>query len=278
MRTVYKIQFYKYQGAGNDFILIDNRHSLYSLFDANQIRYLCDRQMGIGADGVLWVEMSAIADYKMRIFNADGSQPAMCGNGMRCVCDFLSKGNLAQEMRIESAGRILSCCKKGDKISVEMGSPLLSHWPIELALQVGPVQAYILDTGVPHAVVFVEDILDVPFIRLGEELRWHRAFEPNGVNVNCAAVAADGSISLRTFERGVENETLACGTGAAATAWVAAHIHKLQEPVVIKTREKLGSEVFQESMWFAFPVLSNGEKQIEMLGTAHCVFTGQIAL
>jgi len=272
------ITFSKYQGAGNDFILIDNRHSLYSPFDVNQIRYLCDRQMGIGADGILWIEMSEIADYKMRIFNADGSEPSMCGNGMRCVCDFLAKGNGFQKLNIEIAGRIVSCCKEGDKIHVNLGTPSLSHWPIELVLRRGPVPVYVLDTGVPHAVLFVQDILGLPFTDLGEEIRWHRAFAPGGVNVNCATVAPDGSMQVRSYERGVENETLACGTGAAATAWVAAHVHGLKEPIVIKTRAELGSDVFQETMQFAFPIHSNGEKQIEMLGTAHCVFTGLIDL
>jgi diaminopimelate epimerase len=271
-----KILFSKYHGAGNDFILIDNRVNAYALNDPGLIRRLCDRHTGIGADGVLIVQMSDIADYKMRIFNADASEPAMCGNGIRCVFDFLTKSQAAQQLQIEIAGRVLSCKKIEEHIGVNLGSPRISHWPIILELENGPMSVYVLDTGVLHAVVFIENILRIPFLHLAQKVRWDPAFAPSGANVNFVHIGSDGSILLRTYERGVECETLSCGTGAAAAAWAAAQVHALQGAIAVSTRTDFQSDRFQHTMRFSFPIDSHGQKQIEMIGPADCVFTGWI--
>jgi diaminopimelate epimerase len=270
-----KIAFSKYHGSGNDFILIDNREGVYPIDAPDLMRRLCNRHEGIGADGVLIVGTSKIADYQMRIFNADGSNPAMCGNGIRCAFDFLANNTSHEQLYIEVGQRILFCRRIGGKIGVDLGVPHIAHWPITLALDAETMPIYVLDTGVLHAVLFVEDIWNIPLLNWGKQIRSHAAFAPGGVNVNFAKITADGSIMVRTFERGVEGETLACGTGAAATAWVAAHVHGLIYPISIKTRSGFHIQGFEESLVFSFPVHAQGEKHIEMIGPAHCVFTGQ---
>jgi diaminopimelate epimerase len=273
-----KIRFSKYHGAGNDFVLIDNRKNFFPVNDSSLIERLCNRRTGVGADGVLLLELSQVADYKMRIFNADGSQPSMCGNGIRCLIDFLIGFDNTVDFEIEICNRILKCRKFENTIGVNLGMPQVSHWPIELALDTGKVQAYILNTGVPHAVIFVENILEMPFLNVAQEVRWHSAFLSEGVNVNFAQIDADAAIMVRTYERGVEGETLACGTGAAAVAWTAMQLHGLNEPISIKTRSSMQNISFHKSMLFSFPCSSEGEKSIEMLGSAQFVFSGEMNL
>jgi diaminopimelate epimerase len=257
------IEFYKYHGAKNDFILIDNRDGQATIEDPHLIRQLCDRRSGIGADGVLFVERSTVADYKMRIFNADGSIPTMCGNGIRCVVHFLEK----EEVHIEVGGRIFPCKYQGSKISVDLGVSEVLHWPIHI----DGLPIYVLNTGVPHAVFFA-DIDAGDFIARARVIRSHPAFSPNGVNVNCVEVQAN-ALLVRTFERGVEGETLSCGTGAAAAAWVAKAVHGIQGRIAIKTRVGFDSALFEESLDIC---ISAG--RIEMRGPAHCVFTGHIII
>jgi diaminopimelate epimerase len=261
------IAFCKYHGAGNDFILIDNRAGLFPIDDPELIRHLCHRPAGIGADGVLLIEHAENADYKMRIFNADGSSAAMCGNGIRCIFHFLTKDTVIKSLTIESEGRVLSCSWAGDQIRVDMGAPVVVHWPFLW----NTVSIYVVDTGVPHAVFFVEDLMNISLQEKGREIRFDPAFAPSGVNVNAACIASDGSILLRTYERGLEAETLACGTGAAAVSFVATEVYGLKGPIAIKTRMSLATDQFQHSMQFSF-----NEKRIEMIGSAHCVFIGEI--
>ena len=306
------IVFTKYHGAGNDFVLIDNRKNSFSIENPQFIVHLCNRRKGIGADGVLIIEPSLIGDCKMRIFNADGSQPSMCGNAMRCVTDFLGECNIytnhmknrfliasalsqnwdphsclaidsqhksvTQIFNIEAGGRLFLCKKKGKKISINLGTPQIYHFPLQLSLHRGKVSTYVLNTGVPHAVLFVDDICEISLLEWGKEIRSHLAFAPEGVNVNFVKLNEDGSISLRTYERGVEAETLACGTGAAAAAWTAAHLYSLKDSVIVKTRCHPHEIVFQESMCFSFLTTARGDKEIEMLGTAESVFSGIIDL
>ena len=177
------------------------------------------------------------------------------------------------DMRIEIAGRAVHCREVGEKIGVNLGAPRVGHWPIEL----GPWQVYVLNTGVPHAVLFVEDILDIPFIDLAKEVRSHPAFAPEGVNVNFAQVTKEGALLVRTYERGVEGETLSCGTGAAAAAWAAVQLYGLAHPLAVQTRRSMQSVSFEESLHFSF-LGAPGAKEIEMIGPALLVFSGQIEI
>lgn len=258
-----KICFSKYHGAKNDFILIDNRQGKAAIDDPRVIRQLCDRRSGIGADGVLFIEDSTVADYKMRLFNADGSVPAMCGNGIRCAFHFLSE----QALRIEVAGRIFPCKYQDGKISVDLGVPEVLHWPI----YIDGLPIYVLNTGVPHAVFFA-DVNAGDFVERAREIRSHSAFAPHGVNVNCVQVQA-GALLIRTFERGVEGETLSCGTGAAAAVWTARAVHGMQGRIAIQTRVGFDSALFEESLDFC-----TSAEHIEMRGPAHCVFTGHVII
>jgi diaminopimelate epimerase len=219
------IAFSKYQGAGNDFVLMDFSRSVPPDDLSEFARRLCHRQLGIGADGLLLLLPSSVADYRMRIFNADGSEPSMCGNGIRCLVDFIQKHkNGAAEVLIETPSGVLRCRRIGEEISVNLGVPAVMHWPIELPQGM----AFVVDTGVPHAVLFVDALDQIAVEEEGRKVRFH--FEPHGVNVNFVFMK-EGKIAIRTYERGVEGETLACGTGAAAAAFVAMKQHNLSAPI-----------------------------------------------
>lgn len=255
------IAFAKYHGTGNDFILIDNREEKCALDDPDLIRFLCHRHVGIGADGVLLIESSELADMKMRIYNADASIPAMCGNGLRCAFAFASRS--APELTIEVSGRVYPCRRSGENIAVNLGPPRILHWPIQIEEHL----LYVLDTGVPHALIFVDAIDEIPFLKWAQHFRFHFAFGTEGVNVNAVQIDKDGSLLLRTYERGVEKETLSCGTGAAAAAFAAAELYGLKERICVKSVSGGGSMHF-----------SIAEGQIEMIGPASHVFTGEFDL
>jgi len=248
------MQFSKYQGAGNDFIIIDNRDGAFSLEEPRFIRHLCDRHFGIGADGLLSIEK----DFVLRIFNADGSEPKMCGNGVRCAFDFLFKLLNLSEMQLFVAGRVITGRREGDNVAVALGAPILVHWPILLEAR----ELYVVNTGVPHALLFVEDLESIDVIEQGRRVRSASAFVPEGVNATFVKVDSKDAISVRTYERGVEGETLSCGSGAAAAAWAARRLYGLEERIAVSTRSS-------STLLFSF----TGD-EIEMVGPAHLVFSG----
>jgi diaminopimelate epimerase len=257
------LPFVKYHGAGNDFVLVDSCRSVPASDLPGLARALCDRQHGVGADGLLLLWPSTVASYRMQIFNSDGSEPAMCGNGIRCLADYIFKREPAlSEVAIETRHAVLKCRKVEGGIAVNMGAPAVLHWPLELEEKV----IYVVDTGVPHAVVFVDDLDGMDLTEQGRQLRFHPRFAPHGVNVSFAKVTAEGSVALRTYERGVEAETLACGTGAAAAAFVAMKMKNLTPPISILTRSS-------EQMYLLF-----SENSMELIGSAQEVFEGAIPL
>lgn len=199
-----KYRFSKYHGSGNDFLLIDDRSLSFPAEDAGRIQTLCHRRFGIGADGLVLCQPSKRAALRMRIFNCDGKEAEMCGNAIRCLTHFARRLKLGEDRcNIETTQCILTCRFVGELIAVEMGIPKLLGRHEE---------AILLHTGVPHAVVFVPEVAAVDVAHLGAALR--KKFD---ANVNFAAVKGE-QIHLRTFERGVEGETLSCGTGAVAVA------------------------------------------------------------
>jgi len=206
------LPFAKYHGAGNDFILFDDRGSKFPERGFGQIAGLCDRRLGIGADGLILLQTSSVADYRMRIFNADGREAALCGNGLRCLARFIDDGR--SSWRIEMPERIVSCSLHPLGASVEMGPWNLLFKDQEW--EEGVLHA--LHTGVPHAVVPVQSLEIPDFGQRSRRIRHSPLFGPEGANVNFALKRADGSLAYRTYERGVEGETLSCGTGAAAVA------------------------------------------------------------
>ena len=209
-------------GAGNDFVLIDNRAGQFPAPDAQLIRRICQAHTGVGADGLMLLSESVENDFRLQYFNADGSRGEMCGNGARCavrLAHFLQMTDRTCSFDIDDVvyqAEVVS----DSYVKLAMQSPriLLDDEKIRLAgvQHSGPMLW--LDTGVPHLVLLVDDVDSVDVVTRGRELRYHAAFEPSGTNVNFLERQPDGHMKIRVYERGVENETLACGTGAVACA------------------------------------------------------------
>jgi diaminopimelate epimerase len=214
------IRFTKMNGAGNDFVVLDNRTRSLSL-DGAAIARLCDRHRGIGADGLLAVEPAdGQADFRMRYYNSDGGEAEMCGNGARCFARFAASLMAEKPLSVsfETQAGLITAALEGELVALEMGSPQDHRAVQALTLGQSGHRVHFINTGVPHAVVFVPDVEKIDVRALGASLRWHEAFSPKGTNANFAQVLAPDSLVLRTYERGVEGETLACGTGVCGAA------------------------------------------------------------
>ena len=230
------IPFVKYSGCGNDFVVIDNRDLELETLDT-LIPRLCDRNRGVGADGVLLLETSLVAQFRMRIFNADGSEAEMCGNGVRCLAHFIHQiENIGNKFTIETMHQTMSVVVNESLVSVAMPSPQkeISHHNVSVDNR--EFSLNFLDTGVPHAIHFVDDLNRNDLLPCAPKIRFHPEFQPRGTNVNFAEVLSNKNISVRTYERGVEGETLACGTGAVAVALAAAALYGTPTPITIMTR------------------------------------------
>jgi len=213
-----KFEFTKMVASGNDFIIFDNRRS--NLKNGPEIAaMLCPRTSGIGADGLIFIEKSRRADFKMRIFNPDGSEAEMCGNGIRCAAFYKGK----RKTRIETMAGFLSAELKEDKVKVKMTDPEDLQLNINLNIDGRIYQVNYVNTGVPHAVYFVENLEATNVRLLGKLIRYHRQFEPEGTNVDFEKIVDQDAVQIRTYERGVEAETLACGTGSVAAALIYHH-------------------------------------------------------
>lgn len=249
------LTFSKYHGAGNDFILIEDFEETFS---KDLVPKLCHRSLGIGSDGLILARHSERADFKMVYFNRDGSEAAFCGNGLRCFVHFLRDfGKIQKEYRIEIGQKILTVICEGSKIFTFLPIPDILMWEVKLEEH----ETYVVDAGVPHAVVFALDTVDV--LQEGRALRLHEKLAPEGANVNFVKPLSQEKLQLRTYERGVELETLACGSGAASSAFVA---HKLglcgpKVEVITRSDEVLDIEV---------------GKEIKVGGPSVKVFEGQI--
>ncbi|HSW87515.1 MAG TPA: diaminopimelate epimerase [Rhabdochlamydiaceae bacterium] len=261
--------FSKYQGAGNDFIVIDDRDLAFPIHDKKCVQKLSNRTMGIGADGIILLQPSTTADFQMRILNADGSEPAMCGNGIRCLVHFIrSLGYTALSYRIETGHSMAVCRFEGEKILV---SQKLSSTVQEVQLELGRI--FFLNTGVPHAIVFKNEIQDIDVEKLGREIRFHPHFAPEGANVSFAKIAGN-EVEVRTYERGVERETAACGTAAAAVAIATHCAHQLNSPIRYKIvpRSKEPIEVIVNT-----PVVDD-KIEVQVVGDATFVYEGKIPI
>lgn len=262
-----RIPFSKYSGCGNDFILIDNREKIFDVESPDEIANLCHRRYGIGADGLILLEKSATANFRMRIFNADGSEAEMCGNGIRCLAKFICELGIAENcFLIETMHQQIEVVVSCDMVSVKMPIPTEINFHAKISVDGQPLVIHHLDTGVPHAVLFVEDLEDESLMERAPLVRFHPHFT-KGTNVNYAAVTADGTVAVRTYERGVEGETLACGTGAAAVAIAAAYVYNLLSPITIYPRSK-------DILQIAFTGPGHSPENLVMTGPAIKIFTG----
>ena len=261
-------------GAGNDFVMLDNR-DLSLRLDREQIARLCDRHRGIGADGLLLVEPATDGgDFKMRYHNADGGEAEMCGNGARWFGRFVNR--LHREtlscIRFETLAGMISAEFEGDQVRINMSTPhgLRLGQTLEVAGQTLTVHS--VNTGVPHAVVFVDDLEAVDVRKLGAGLRYHAAFAPKGTNANFARETGPGAISIRTYERGVEDETLACGTGMVACGLVHHELTGAGAPVAVTVR---GGDTLRVGFDEERP---HEYQNVTLFGPADFVFEGEVTI
>ncbi|OGX24302.1 MAG: diaminopimelate epimerase [Omnitrophica WOR_2 bacterium RIFCSPHIGHO2_02_FULL_45_21] len=217
-----KLEFCKVVASGNDFVIIENNYPpgtrRYPLLAKN----ICGRKFGIGADGLLILEKSKIADIKMRIFNADGTEAEMCGNGARCVA-FYTRSTLhapRSTLKIETKAGIAESQVRADRVKIKLTQARDYQPRIAIKINGRELRIYSINTGVPHAVIFVEGVDTIDVSNIGRQIRYYECFAPQGTNVNFVEAINKNTIKVRTYERGVEDETLACGTGAAASAIV----------------------------------------------------------
>ena len=231
------IPFSKLNGSGNDFLLIDNRGGILRGIDLPKfVEKVCDRSRSIGADGVIFIESSRRADFRWRFFNADGSRAEMCGNGGRCAARFAVERNIARgTLGFETDAGLIRAEVKGRRVKLQMTPPRGLALSKTLTLRGRKITYSFLDTGVPHAVLFVPDLSEIDLEGTGRGIRTHRAFAPRGTNVDFVRVR-DGEVGVRTYERGVEGETLACGTGAVAAGILSAVHGYVRPPVLVRTR------------------------------------------
>ena len=232
------LPFVKMSGAGNDFVVIDNRALSHAL-TREQIARLCDRHFGIGADGLLAVEPAGQpdADFRMRYYNADGGEAEMCGNGARCFARFvhpLRRAN-AEQVRFLTPAGLITGEYVGDEVRVNLTAPTETKLHQRADFGWGEIEYHFMNTGVPHAVVYVSDAAQADVIAHGCAIRRSTIF-PRGTNVNFVQVTDSGKLIVRTYERGVEDETLACGTGVVAVALVTKLVHRLALPLCVKVR------------------------------------------
>ncbi len=231
-----EISFFKMHGAGNDFIVVDDRAGVFPLSDADWIRQITTRRTGVGSDGVLLIQRSEKADFRMRFFNPDGQEADMCGNGARCAARLAAEiGAAPLRMMFETGAGLLRAEVHGSLVKLNMTDP--NDWRMDRSLVVdGRTWSYgFVNSGVPHVVIRVESLNEVDVQRIGAAIRHHADFQPAGTNVNFVQVVGSSRLKIRTFERGVEAETLACGTGIVAAALVSARAGWVHPPVQVDT-------------------------------------------
>ncbi|MDD3813553.1 MAG: diaminopimelate epimerase [Desulfocapsaceae bacterium] len=238
MAINFPVPFTKMSGAGNDFIVIDHRVSLIPEAEqAEFVKKVCRRMFSVGADGLILIEKSELADFRWRFYNGDGSVAEMCGNGARCAARFAySRGIAGASMSFETmAGIIKAEISDDDSVRLRMTAPSDFKTDLSVVLDGQERMLSFVNSGVPHAVLFMEEDDEVPVRDWGKIVRFHPLFQPAGTNVNFVQKIGENSIRVRTYERGVEDETMACGTGAVASALFAAVSGMAQSPVAVTT-------------------------------------------
>jgi len=253
--------FYKYQGTGNDFVMIDNRLQTFDKNNTKHIAFLCDRRFGVGADGLILLENHDTLDFKMVYYNADGNQSSMCGNGGRCLVAFAKHlGVITNKATFEAVDGLHHATIDGDIVKLQM-------------LDVDDVEKYndhvFLDTGSPHHVQFEDNLNDFDIKTEGAKIRYGSPYSEAGSNVNFVKKVSDATFTVRTYERGVEDETLSCGTGVTA---VAIAMHTLGET----NNNLINLNVQGGELKVSFDVVGGTYKNVWLIGPARFVYSGQI--
>lgn len=266
------LQFTKMNGAGNDFVMIDNR-ALDVKLTEKQIKSLCNRHRAVGADGVILVEpASGAADFRMRYYNSDGGEAEMCGNGARCFARFANRlAGPFTSLRFETLAGVIEATLQEALVTVTLSPP--GDMTLSRTTEIGDrkLLTHSINTGVPHTVTFVDDLEKTPVRDWGAQIRYHAAFQPKGTNVNFVQVLEPLGIAIRTYERGVEEETLACGTGVAASALIHAQLHQADSPISVLVHSG-------DRLMVGFEKTGRHFGRVTLTGPADFVFDGQIEL
>lgn len=231
------ISFYKMSGSGNDFILVDNRDGIVNEENLTQwIASICRRKHSVGADGLILIEPSERADFKWRFFNADGGEVEMCGNGGRCVARLAHlKGIAGSRLTFETRAGVIQAEVSGERVKLEMPEPTTPELDYSLKVEEETLTVSSITVGVPHVVIWVNDLKKAPVFKTGRAIRYHENYAPEGTNVNFVQALNNGAFAIRTYERGVEDETLACGTGSVAAALIASQKGLATSPAALHT-------------------------------------------
>lgn len=258
------MKFYKYQGTGNDFVMIDNRDLTFPKHDINVVSTLCDRRFGIGADGLILLENDSKVDFKMVYFNSDGNESSMCGNGGRCIVAFARKLGIINKTTtfIATDGLHFATIQESGTISLQMKDVS------EVLIKDDYVY---LNTGSPHHVALVEDLKNFDVKQNGKTIRYSDLYGNEGSNVNFVQQISEDHFAIRTYERGVEDETLSCGTGATAVAIAMNATNKtLQNKITIDVQ---GGQLI-----ISFTMTGKGYEKVFLEGPAELVYEGAINL
>jgi len=271
-KSMQSIPFYKMSGSGNDFIIIDNRESIVDDVDLNRlITGVCRRKMSVGADGLILVEKTDGVDFKWRFYNSDGSRGEMCGNGARCVSRFaFIEGIAGENLSFKTDVGIVSAEVSGQRVKIKMTDPTDLREEALLKIAGRDVLYRFINTGVPHVVIETRDLEELDVVEWGREVRHHPVFAPNGTNANFIQVGDKGPIGIRTYERGVEDETLACGTGNVAAALTVSLKYDRTSPVKLQTRSGEYLKVY-------FKRSGAGFSDVYLEGDARVIYKGELS-
>lgn len=266
------LRFTKMNGAGNDFVMIDNRAGDVHL-QPEQIVRICDRHQGVGADGILLLEKGFNgADFRMRYYNRDGGEAEMCGNGARCFARFANKvANAPAKVSFQTPAGLIRGDLHGELVTLHMSDPKDLQLGIDLTANGAQEHVHFVNSGVPHVVVPVAKVEDVDVRKRGRALRRHERFSPAGANANFIEKTGPKKILVRTYERGVEDETLACGTGVVASALIFAASEKVDGPIGVTVRS--GSELSVD-----FKRAGDKFTSVTLTGPAEFAFEGTIEI
>ena len=265
------IPFFKMSGSGNDFIIIDNRKRIIDESDLPVIiPSVCRRKISVGADGFILIEDSKKADFSWRFFNSDGSKAEMCGNGARCAARFAYVNGIAGEnLSFETETGTVNGEVCADRAKVKMPDPKDLRMDYSINLEKDTVSLSSVNTGVPHTVILKDSIETVDVVALGRKIRHHKAFAPAGTNVNFVSPQQNGMLSIRTYERGVEDETLACGTGSIAGAIISSCKLNWSSPINLVTRSG-------ETLTIYFNNKNGDYNNIYLEGDARIIYKGEL--
>lgn len=274
-----KIHFTKMSGAGNDFVVVDNRSGIIS--DPHRFsKIVCHRRYGVGADGVLLVEKSLNADFLMQYYNADGSSAGMCGNGGRCIAKFAYDNGIVSkpDFTFEAFDYIYEATRcTPNQYELKMKQPQETKLDLHITVNGKEFKGHYLNTGTDHVVLFIDEngelgsLSTIDVYKIGRTIRYHDLFHPKGTNVNFVSITGPNQLEIRTYERGVEDETLACGTGSVASALLSAKKFNWNSPVEVKVKSG-------ESLSISFQNSGDQFTDVKLKGNAVVTFTGEFEI